>query len=669
YTPPSTGALYEDVTIDTSVVTTTITDNGGTESTPLDPNNPSDGPEGNVESVQIKLIALDANGDPMLDSNNHYTFANTVPEGGDANYMAIAFAPTETVFSPDTKLANQVGTVNITFANEGATGANTQSAQDGTEDFNNTAQTSVTLGTVISTAVYDDYVRDGGEQFTVIITDKSYTPPSTGALYEDVTIDTTVVTTTITDNPAQDTENPGTPTEPTDPEDPTDTPSYGTDDSVYVRILDNDVASEGDVLTHKVQLVDASGNAVTVPTGETITITLTYAGTNTLTDTDSAAEAGDYTAIKTVTILGGTSETSFTNTAVDDYYSEGIEEYTVTVATAAQANASFENVAIDTNQNSVTGQITDNPAQDTGKPGTPTEPTDPDNPSDIPSYDTDDSVYVRILDSDVTSEGDKLTHKVQLVDASGNAVTVPTGETITITLTYAGTKTLIDTDSAAEAGDYIATTTVTILGGTSETSFTNTAVDDYFAEGIEEYTVTVATAAQANASFENVAIDVNQNSVTGQITDNLAKINQPDDSTSSDDPTNGSYDQDDTIYAVIEGPTQVKEGDSTTVYTVKLVDKDGNPVTVTTDTDITVTYKNVTTEDDDTQYSDGETITVTIPNNESSKTFTVETVDDPYKDNGEKFDLTITDIEATGEFENIAIGDINGNYSYHTNFG
>jgi len=203
-------------------------------------------------------------------------------------------------------------------------------------------------------AVYDDYVRDGGEQFTVIITDKSYTPPSTGALYEDVTIDTTVVTTTITDNPAQDTENPGTPTEPTDPEDPTDTPSYGTDDSVYVRILDNDVASEGDVLTHKVQLVDASGNAVTVPTGETITITLTYAGTNTLTDTDSAAEAGDYTAIKTVTILGGTSETSFTNTAVDDYYSEGIEEYTVTVATAAQANASFENVAIDTNQNSVT---------------------------------------------------------------------------------------------------------------------------------------------------------------------------------------------------------------------------------------------------------------------------------------------------------------------------
>ncbi|MFV8423899.1 hypothetical protein, partial [Vibrio parahaemolyticus] len=81
-------------------------------------------------------------------------------------------------------------------------------------------------------------------------------------------------------------------------------------------------------------------------------------------------------ATTTVTIVGGTSETTFTNEALDDFFAENDEEYTVTIDTATQAQNTYENVALHTIANgapsdaiSVTGTITDNPAQDTENPG------------------------------------------------------------------------------------------------------------------------------------------------------------------------------------------------------------------------------------------------------------------------------------------------------------
>ena len=164
---PTTGG-YENVDIDTSAVTTTIKDDTGT------PNTPNDGDEPNHESVILKLVALDVNGDPILDGSGNYTFANEVKEGNDAKYMVLAFAPNETTFSPSTKLTNQIGNVDVTFANGTANGANTQSSNDGSEDFNNSAQSNVTLGTVISTSTYDDYLSDNNETFTISITDNTY---------------------------------------------------------------------------------------------------------------------------------------------------------------------------------------------------------------------------------------------------------------------------------------------------------------------------------------------------------------------------------------------------------------------------------------------------------------------------------------------------------------
>ena len=118
-----------------------------------------------------------------------------------------------------------------------------------------------------------------------------------------------------------------------------------------------------------------------------------------------------------------------------------------------------------------------------------------------------------------------------------------------------------------------------------------------------------------------------------------------------------------TVYAIIQGPESVNEGDTTTQYTVKLIDENGNEVVVSNDTTVTVVYKNGTTQNGDTQYNDGDTISVTISQNSSSGVFTVDTIDDYLADNGENYNLSITNVEKTGEFENVVIGDKDGNFT------
>uniref|UniRef100_UPI0028680ED2 Calx-beta domain-containing protein n=1 Tax=Sulfurovum sp. TaxID=1969726 RepID=UPI0028680ED2 len=183
---------FEKVSNKGSVITGTITDNQGT------PNIQPDGPEADDEVVIIKLVALDENEDPILDASGNYTFDNIVREGSPGNYMAIAFGPGETTFSPTTKLDVQVGTIDLTFADTTAVGTRVQTAENGTEDYNNTAQPTVTLGTVISTDTFDDYMSDNAEIYTISITDLSYAPTEGG--YEDVQIDTSPVNTLIIDD-------------------------------------------------------------------------------------------------------------------------------------------------------------------------------------------------------------------------------------------------------------------------------------------------------------------------------------------------------------------------------------------------------------------------------------------------------------------------------------
>ncbi|WP_320158535.1 VCBS domain-containing protein [Psychrobacter sp. SWN149] len=97
------------------------------------------------------------------------------------------------------------------------------------------------------------------------------------------------------------------------------------------------------------------------------------------------------------------------------------------------------------------------------------------------------------------------------------------------------------------------------------------------------------------------------------------------------------------------------EGD-TADYSVSLKDNDGNPVIVTQDTDVTVTFNNGSTQDADTEYNNAQTITVTIPAGQSSAALNVDTIDDYLADDGENYSLTITSVGAN-EFEAVDFSD------------
>ena len=225
---------YETVLIDTTSVTTTILDNSKPDgNTPHNPNENPKTVEPNAEVVKIKLVALDEAGKPIFAADGKtYTFANDVNEGNNAKYMALAFAPNAIVFTTDTVLLDQIGTVDVTFADTtnatlNATGSTTGTLTNGTQDYNNTAQAKVALGTVITTKTFDDWKADNGETFTISITNKSYAANASGG-YENVTIDTKVVTTTILDDSRGTPATPGNPEVPAVPHNPNTPPPLNT---------------------------------------------------------------------------------------------------------------------------------------------------------------------------------------------------------------------------------------------------------------------------------------------------------------------------------------------------------------------------------------------------------------------------------------------------------
>ncbi|MDD5118582.1 MAG: Calx-beta domain-containing protein [Sulfuricurvum sp.] len=319
---------YESVVIDTTVVTTTIKDDTGT------PTNLIDGPEPTHEVAEIVLVATNVAGDINLDVDGKLIIANTnsTTEGSTFYYKAVA------VDADGKPLSFQGGTVDVAFTNGTATGAGTQTVIDGSQDFNNTAQ-QVTIGQVFTTAAFDDYRADNNENFTVVIANPTNTP------YENVVIDpaNATVTSTITDN-APTTLAPISPSGP-------DGTTYDTQDTVYVKITNNASVQEGGILNHTVTLVDKNGAVVTVPAGQSIEVTVTYS--------PDATVNGDFTAPKTttVTITNGSSAT-ISNHTIDDFIAEGNETYTATITNVTQSGY-YENVAISTTANQVTGTITD----------------------------------------------------------------------------------------------------------------------------------------------------------------------------------------------------------------------------------------------------------------------------------------------------------------------
>ncbi|WP_211340295.1 cadherin-like domain-containing protein [Amphritea balenae] len=112
-----------------------------------------------------------------------------------------------------------------------------------------------------------------------------------------------------------------------------------------------------------------------------------------------------------------------------------------------------------------------------------------------------------------------------------------------------------------------------------------------------------------------------------------------------------------TVYATLIGPGDVVEGDTTSAYTIELRDINGNPVTVSSDTEVTISFANITADNGDYAYSTpgNNTQVYTIDSGSSSTTFTVATNGDGHVEDDESYTATITAVEDTGEFYDLSV--------------
>ncbi|QDM00307.1 hypothetical protein [Aliarcobacter butzleri] len=466
----------------------------------------------------------------------------------------------------------------------------------------------------------DDYLADNGEVYNVSIEKVEDQGQFEKVNIGDVNGDKTNVDTKILDN--SNPSNPGG-----------EDGGYGSEDTVYAIIEGTTTVNEGKEATYTVKLVDKDGNVVT-PTKDT-TVTVVYKDKTTNDGLDTNKSNGEKI---TVVIKANETSAEFKVETKDDYLADNGEVYNVSIE-KVEDQGQFEKVNIgDVNgdKTNVDTKILDN--------------SNPSNPGgEDGGYGSEDTVYAIIEGTTTVNEGKEATYTVKLVDKDGNVVT-PTKDT-TVTVVYKDKTTNDGLDTNKSNGEKI---TVVIKANETSAEFKVETKDDYLADNGEVYNVSIEKV-EDQGQFEKVNIgDVNgdKTNVDTKILDNSNPSNPGGE--------DGGYGSEDTVYAIIEGTTTVNEGKEAT-YTVKLVDKDGNVVTPTKDTTVTVVYKDKTTNDGlDTNKSNGEKITVVIKANETSAEFKVETKDDYLADNGEVYNVSIEKVEDQGQFEKVNIGDVNG---------
>ncbi|MCT7489439.1 hypothetical protein N5T63_11050 [Aliarcobacter cryaerophilus] len=626
-----------DINGDKTNVDTTILDNT------TDKPNENSTVESNQENVILKIVAADKDGNPIKDANGDYLTQNEVPEGNNAYYVVLAFEPNTTKFNDNTKLDIQSGTVEVQTFDKNATGTTTQTKEDGTQDYISKTQ-KVELGKVISVETLDDWKSDNNEQFEIKITDKSYQHPST-PVYENVVTNTDPVTTTIKDNTTPNTE--------TNVEDvkivlvavssATTTIADITNSDGTLKVTNTNETPEGGKLYYIAVAVDKDGKPLATQGGD---VTINYGTTSNISDKDATAGVDYDNTIKVNTKVGVVFEVK----TKDDYYAEGDENFTVKITDLK--NSPYETPSIDTTKDTVTSTIKDNAPTINGTVVSGGEDTDGN------TYGAEDTVYAIITGETTVNEGGVVTYTVKLVDKDGNTV-IPTKET-TVTVTYTNIGTTSTDDTNKTNNQEIALK----IDASGKGTFTVETKDDYYAEADENYNVKI-TNVQNTGEFENVKFDSYpntipnnpSNNVTTTIKDNPSKVEQPDTGTGNDDPINGSYGKEDTVYVKIEGNPTVVEGGKLS-HTVTLVDKNGKAVTIPAGESVTVTLtykepandKNLNADDYVTK-----TETITIKGGTSSTTFENITKVDFVTEGKEVYEITISKVEQSGAFENVAI--------------
>ncbi|MEV9528068.1 Ig-like domain-containing protein [Aliarcobacter butzleri] len=645
-----------DINGDKTNVDTTILDNT------TDKPNENSTVESDQENVILKIVAVGEDGNPII-KDGKYTFENNVAEGSNAKYMVLAFKPGTTEFKTTDVVDTQGGTVTIKITDDTA---KTTGTKDNAElDYVSETSKIVTVGEVFEIKTLDDYLSDDGEKYKVSINDKTYEHPVSGAIYENVVTNTDPVTTTIKDNTIPNTE--------TNVEDvkivlvavssATTTIADITNTTTGKLIIDNtNETPEGGKLYYIAVAVDKDGKPLATQGGDVI---INY-GTTSNTSDKNATTGVDYDNTTKVTTKVGEIFEVKTN---DDYYAEGDENFTVKITDLE--NSPYETPSIDTTKDTVTSTIKDNAPTINGTVVSGGEDTDGN------TYGAEDTVYAIITGETTVNEGGEVTYTVKLVDKDGNTV-IPTKET-TVTVTYTNIGTTSTDDTNKTNNQEIAVK----IDASGKGTFTVETKDDYYAEADENYNVKI-TNVQNTGEFENVKFNSYpstipnnpSNNVTTTIKDNPSKVEQPDTGTGNDDPINGSYGKEDTVYVKIIGNVEVVEGEDL-VHNIQLIDKDGKPVIIPDGEEITVTLTYTTNHDiKDSDFVNGsnqynettKTITVTIDKNTPKDENGIyklpimnKTIDDFTSEGNEVYILTITNVaQKDGKFENIAIGNPNG---------
>ncbi|MGJ0301620.1 Calx-beta domain-containing protein, partial [Aliarcobacter cryaerophilus] len=648
YKHPST-PIYENVKTDTSSVTTTIKDN-----TTTNPNNPSTN-EKEQEQVVLKIVAADKDGNPIKGTDGNYLTQNEVPEGSDVYYVVLAFDPKATNFNDTTKLPIQEGKVEVETSNKTASGVNSQTKDDGTEDYISKKEI-VELGKPISVKTLDDWKSDNNEQFEIKIIDKTYQHPST-PVYENVKTDTNPVITTIKD----DTD--------TTPNNPNDNKIETNQEQVILKIVACD--STGNPIIENGKYVFA--NEVAEGSTAKYMVLAFHPNTTEFKTTDKldvqdgkvTIKTADDTAKTTGTQNIGTKDFEVqTNTLVtlgqtfdintlDDYIADNGEYFTVSINNNTYSHPStpiYENVVTDTNP--VTTTIKDNTTTGTEVDSEDVKivlvavtEADKDKTGDaLKSAITKiDGTVDLDKNTNQTPEGGKLYYVAVAVDKDGKPLATQGGD---VKLNYGTTTDTTDKDATAGT-DYDSTKTTATIG----TVFSVDAKDDYYAEGNEKFTVKITDL--TNSPYETSTIDTTKDTVTSTITDNPANSMKPDGATGDDDPVNGSYGKEDTVYVKINNNAETLEGGKLS-HTVTLVDKGGNVVTIPAGEKITVTLTYQSTNG----VIDGDfsTIVKEVELVSNGTTFENITIVDNVYEGTENYTVTITGVkQEKGTYENVAI--------------
>ncbi|WP_138988724.1 retention module-containing protein, partial [Neptunomonas concharum] len=221
------------------------------------------------------------------------------------------------------------------------------------------------------------------------------------------------------------------------------------------------------------------------------------------------------------------------------------------------------------------------------------------------------------------------------VTLSGPA-TVAEGATATYTVTLSAaaiTDMVVDVVTGhvtTDNGDLVPVTQqVTIAAGTTTATLDVTNIDDAYAEGAEDYTVTL-TGSFGGGGFEAVNIDTTP--VTTTINDNS--------------PTNPGVEPDaEVINITLTGDSDVAEG-GTATYTIHFDQPTATPM------DIEVVTGHITTEDGDLVPT---TFTVTVPAGVTSHDFTVSNNDDNLEEGDEDYSVALTGVTSGGGFETVNV--------------